>query len=74
MAGKTIYPSIPDPGNTVQTIVPCLIAMKQVLQLILMNAQDPNPNYTPSSASQIFVTQGQLTNAINNLQEQINKL
>lgn len=70
MAGRTIYPSIPDPGNTVATIVPCLVAIKQTLQMIIINAQDPNPNYTPSSAAQIFVTKGQ----IEQLQSQVNAL
>lgn len=57
---QTIYPSIPDPGNTIGTIVPCLLAIKQTLQMIILNSQAPSPNYTPSSAAQIFVTKGQL--------------
>jgi hypothetical protein len=60
LPSRTIYPSIPDPGNTLQTIIPCLIAMKQTLQMIIINAQNPNPNYTPSSAAQIFVTNAKL--------------
>lgn len=56
----TIYPSIPDPGNTPATMVPCLLAIKQTLQMIILNSQSPSPNYTPSSAAQIFVTKGQL--------------
>lgn len=59
--GRTIYPSIPDPGNTLATIVPCLVAMKQTLQMIIINAQNPNPNYTPSSAAQVFVTNARLS-------------
>ena len=70
MAGKTIYPSIPDPGNTIATMIPCLVAIKQTLQMIIINAQDPNPNYTPSSAAQIFVTKKQL----DALQAQVNTL
>lgn len=70
MAGRTIYPSIPDPGNTLATIIPCLAAIKQTLQMIIINAQEPNPNYTPSSAAQIFVTKGDL----NKLQAQVNIL
>jgi hypothetical protein len=61
MAGRTIYPSIPDPGNTLQTITACLSAVKQTLQMIIINAQNPNPNYTPSSAAQVFVTHDQLS-------------
>lgn len=57
---RTIYPSIPDPGNTLATIVPCLNAIKQTLQMIIINAQTPNPNYTPSSAAQVFVTNARL--------------
>jgi hypothetical protein len=34
--------------------------MKQTLQMIIINAQNPNPNYTPSSAAQVFVTHDQL--------------
>lgn len=61
MASKTIYPSIPDPGSTLATIIPCLSAIKQTLQMIIINAQSPNPNYTPSSAAQIFVTNSRLS-------------
>jgi hypothetical protein len=60
LPSRTIYPSIPDPGNTLATIVPCLLAIKQTLQMIIINAQSPNPNYTPSSAAQIFVTRDDL--------------
>jgi hypothetical protein len=60
MANKSIYPSIPDPGSSIGTIVPCLLAMKQTLQMIILNAQVPNPNYAPSSAAQIFVTNERL--------------
>lgn len=58
MAGQTIYPSIPSPGNTIQTILPCIDAMRQTLNMIIINAQAPSPNYAPSSAAQIFATKG----------------
>ena len=60
MAGKTIYPSIPAPGNDQASLRATVDAMRQSLTMIIMNAQNPNPNFTPSSASQIFVTQDQL--------------
>lgn len=63
----SIYPSIPDPGNTIATMVPCLLAIKQTLQLIILNAQSPHSTYTPSSAAQIFVTKGQLDAVQNQL-------
>jgi hypothetical protein len=28
--------------------------------MMILNAQEPSPNYTPSSAAQVFVTQAQL--------------
>jgi hypothetical protein len=60
MAGPNIYPSIPAPGNTIDTITPCLNAMRQSLTMLILNAQNPNPNYTPSTAAQIFVTRANL--------------
>jgi hypothetical protein len=60
MAGKSIYPSIPAPGNDLPSMRATLDAMRQSLTMITMNAQDPNPNFTPSSASQVFVTNAQL--------------
>jgi hypothetical protein len=60
MAGKTIYPSIPSPGNDLPSMRATLDAMRQSLTMITMNAQNPNPNFTPSTAAQIFVTQDQL--------------
>lgn len=60
MAGKTIYPSIPAPGNDSASLRATVDAMRQTLTMVIMNAQNPNPNFTPSSASQIFVTQDQL--------------
>jgi hypothetical protein len=55
-----IYPSIPAPGMTLDTIVPTINAMRQTLTMLILNAQNPNPNYTPSTASQIFVTRANL--------------
>jgi hypothetical protein len=34
--------------------------MRQTLTMLIMNAQNPNPNFAPSSASQIFVTHDEL--------------
>jgi hypothetical protein len=61
MASRSIYPSIPDPGNTLDTIVPSLLAVKQTLTMIILNSKKPNPNYTPSSAAQTFITTADLT-------------
>lgn len=58
---QTIYPSIPDPGTSLTTIIPCLTAIKQTLTMIILNSQAPSSTYAPSSAAQTFVTQGQLT-------------
>ena len=63
----SIYPSIPDPGGTLASHGAALQAIKQTLQLIILNAQSPNPTYTPSSAAQVFATQGQLTQLQNQL-------
>lgn len=60
MAGKSIYPSIPAPGNTPETMRATLDAMRQTLTMVILNAQNPNPNFSPSSASQTFVTHDQL--------------
>lgn len=60
MAGKSIYPSIPAPGNDQASMRATLDAVRQTLNMVIMNAQNPSPNYTPSSAAQIFVTQDQL--------------
>lgn len=60
MAGKSIYPSIPAPGNDAPSMRATLDAVRQTLTMITMNAQNPNPNFTPSSASQIFVTKDEL--------------
>lgn len=60
MAGKSIYPSIPAPGADPASMRASIDAMRQTLTLVLMNAQNPNPNFAPSSASQIFVTRDEL--------------
>lgn len=60
MASKSIYPSIPAPGTTSESIRATLDAMRQSMTMIIMNAQNPNPNFSPSTASQIFVTKDEL--------------
>jgi hypothetical protein len=60
MPGKSIYPSIPAPGNDAPSQRATLDAVRQTLTMITMNAQNPNPNFTPSSAAQIFVTKDEL--------------
>jgi hypothetical protein len=62
MAGKSIYPSIPQPGNDAASQRATLDAMRQTLTMITMNAQAPNPNFSASSASQVFVTKDDLKN------------
>ena len=57
---KSIYPSIPSPGTTPESQRATLDAMRQTLTMVIMNAQKPNPNFAPSSASQVFVTQDAL--------------
>lgn len=37
-----------------------LDAIRQTATMIIINAQNPSPNYTPSSAAQIFITNAQL--------------
>ena len=41
-----------------------LDALRQTVTMIVMNAQIPDPNYTPSSAAQVFVTNAELSAAI----------
>ena len=60
---KSIYPSIPAPGNTSESQQATLNAMRQALTMVIMNAQEPSPNFTPSSAAQVFVTSAQLAKA-----------
>ena len=60
MAGKSIYPSIPSPGNDPATMRATLDALRQSMTMLIMNAQNPNPNFSPSTASQIFVTHDEL--------------
>ena len=57
---KSIYPSIPSPGKDPESMRACLDAIRQTMTMIIINAQNPSPNYTPSSAAQIFVTNAQL--------------
>jgi hypothetical protein len=60
MAGKTIYPSIPAPGSDPASMRATLDALRQGFTMITMNAQNPNPNFAPSSAAQVFVTKDEL--------------
>jgi hypothetical protein len=60
MAGKTIYPSIPAAGKDMASISAAVNAMRQSLTMITMNAQNPNPNFSASSAAQVFVTKAEL--------------
>jgi hypothetical protein len=64
MAGKSIYPSIPSSGNDIPSIQAAMTAMRQTMTMVIMNAQTPDPNYTPSSAAQVFVTNAQLSTAL----------
>ena len=57
---KSIYPSIPAPGNTPESQRATLDAMRQTMTMVILNAQKPNANFSPTSASQVFVTQDQL--------------
>jgi hypothetical protein len=60
MAGKTIYPSIPSPGNDAPSMRATLDAIRQAMTMMIINAQSPSPNFTPSSAAQVFVTNERL--------------
>lgn len=60
MAGKSIYPSIPSPGSTPESQRATLDALRQSMTMLIMNAQSPNPNFSPSAASQVFVTKDEL--------------
>lgn len=60
MPSKSIYPSIPAPGNDTASLRATVDAMRQTLTMVIMNSQNPDPNYLPSSSAQIFVTQDQL--------------
>jgi hypothetical protein len=60
MAGKSIYPSVPAPGNTSESMRATLDALRQGFTMLTMNAQNPNPNFAPSSAAQVFVTKDEL--------------
>ena len=58
---KSIYPSIPMPGADLSTVLPAIEAMRQTINLIILNGLFPNPNYTPSETAQVFVTYAALT-------------
>jgi hypothetical protein len=60
MAGKSIYPSIPAPGSDSASLLATVAALRQTVTLVIMNAQNPNPNYSPSAASQVFATKADL--------------
>ena len=60
MASKSIYPSPPAPGTTPESMRATLDALRQSVQMIIINAQAPSANYAPSSAAQVFVTHSQL--------------
>jgi hypothetical protein len=58
---KSIYPSIPMPGAALDTITPAVEALRQAVNLIILNGLSPNPSYTPSETAQVFVTYAALT-------------
>jgi hypothetical protein len=58
---KSIYPSIPSPGDSSESMRATLDAVRQTLTMLIMNAQNPSSNFTPSSAAQVFVTNAQLS-------------
>lgn len=60
MASRSIYPSIPAPGTDAASLRATVDAMRQTLTMITLNAQTPNPNFTPSSSAQVFVTRNEL--------------
>jgi hypothetical protein len=64
MAGKSIYPSVASPGNDANSQRAALDAIRQAMTMIIMNAQVPNSNYTPSSAAQVFVTNARLSTVV----------
>lgn len=55
------YPSIPVPTDTPESIYQCLLVLRQVVNLLVINATIPlNP--TPlNQAAQVFATQDALT-------------
>ena len=63
-AKKSIYPSIPAPGNDPDSMRATLDALRQAVTMVILNAQAPNANYAPSSATQVFVTKNDLNNAV----------
>jgi hypothetical protein len=58
---RSIYPSIPMPGAALATIAPAVEALRQTVNLIILNGLSPNQNYTPSETAQVFVTYAALT-------------
>ena len=67
MPSKSIYPSIPSPGNDPESMRATLEALRQAMTMVILNAQVPNAGYAPSSAAQVFVTQKDLDAAINKI-------
>lgn len=51
----TIYPSLPLPTNTVQSMYSVMLAMRQTIELLIVNAQAPS-QATLTIASQTFAT------------------
>lgn len=52
----SIYPSIPVAGTDLGTITPAVEALRNTVNLIILNGLSPNPSYTPSQTAQVFVT------------------
>lgn len=44
------------PGMNMSTLQPTVEALRQTVNLIILNGLSPNPNYTPSETAQVFVT------------------
>ena len=57
---KSIYPAFPLPATICRASQATLGAMRQTMNMMILNAQNPNPNFAPSSAAQVFVTHDQL--------------
>ena len=51
----TIYPSLPLPTNTMQSMYSVMLAMRQTIELLIVNAQAPSQP-TLTQATQIFAT------------------
>lgn len=54
------YPSISQPTDSIESMYQCILTMRQVLNLLIINATPPlNP--TPlSSAAEVFATQAEM--------------